>query len=64
MRFNSKGDVMRRYVKFELGWYVDIGSSDTMLGPFSSRKKAKEEYAKWLEKHGKRMIVIDLARRD
>ena len=51
----------RRYYHFENGWYVDIGSSDTMLGPFKSRKEAKEAYAKWLEKRQKQIIVFDLS---
>lgn len=50
----------RRYYNFDGKWYVDIGSDDMMLGPFKSREKAKEEYAKWLEKHKKTVIVIDL----
>ena len=51
---------MRRYYNFDGKWYVDIGSDDVMLGPFTSRKKAKEAYAKWLEKHKKPTIFINL----
>lgn len=41
---------MRRYYKFGKEWWVNVGYDDKLLGPFSSKKKAKEAYLLWLEK--------------